>query len=724
MNKKQKYPASKKSIPPKADLKQVTRKKSSLETAWEKLEKLNSKFIFWISIAVIFCLLFFMTSKSCLVGDGVIEYFYGEQCLDYFLSGSKDTACLDFVFEENSSYPNEKYYGVGFDGTFAGLHRIFKFEDVFSARLYYLVFWNIFVLIFIGLIARELAGWRSASLALWITFLTPFFLGQMLWNSKDLPHALGFAIGLFFIIRFFRKLPDISMKNALGIAVGIAVALSVRIGGVLIVAYLILFSLIACVSILKVYNLFVVKNYKQILKITGVLILTAFLGVVCGLLFYPNFYEVGFKHILDATTVVNKFPQRIPFIYGGKMIDSLQLPAWFLVKMFYITTPLSILIMLHLAFFVVLWKYKKIGIFNVFILVFTLIFPFIYMAMAKANVYDGWRHVLFAYVTAPVIIAVGYKELLEMWKSVTLKWLLSSAVVLSLAYLFVWNVKNTPYQLVYYNEFVGGTKKAFKKYDFNQSQIGGTHGIDWVLKNNSPDNYSEERPMVVTINSPVCKYYHIPEKWRGKVVVTDISFRGYAATKCDYAVLMTFFVNPQQLSFFYPPRGTVYKETVDDIPMFCVVDRRKDTDYLGIELLQENKIEEGMAYLEQAYEYNPRNYTLYFWLGYGYYRTGDNVNAVKMLDSYRQFFPTDQNANRFLGYAYYGLQQYSNALEAFNISFSQDPSDLSVAYLMGVCWYEMKDYNRAENFLQQIINENPSFTDGINLLRQVQSAKR
>ncbi|MDR1227278.1 MAG: tetratricopeptide repeat protein [Prevotellaceae bacterium] len=718
-----KQPAHKKKALPVAEAAPVDREKTPLDKAWERLLSINFKRVFWLSLALCAALTFYWSSKAGQNGDGPLDYEYGAQCVDYYLSGGSDTACLHFTWEDIKNRVTQKYYGCGFEATFVLLQKWFKWNDYYQVRLYYLALWSVALLLFMALIAKELTGWKGAVLALWLTFLWPFVLGQFFWNTKDIPQALGFAIAIFFLLRFLRLLPHVSIKNLLGVALGIAIALSIRVSGVLLIFYVGLFSLLACFTLPAAKKLFAQKNYAQILKITALLLAAVVLGVMGGLIFYPNFFEEGFGHLLSGLHVATNFPQRIPFVFEGKMTDSIVKPWYYLLKMFYITTPMLILIMLHLAVLVALWRWRKTGALNLFMLLFMIVFPFAYIMWAGTPVYNGWRHVLFACVTIPATIAVGYKELLDILRrSALLKWLSAIAILASCAYLAVWNVRHAPCQLGYYNCSVGGTEGAYKKYEFDQWQIATSEGMEWLLNSINPDDYSQERPLVVAMNNwGVCKTYYVPEVWKGKLQLKDVAFRSYAGIECDYAILTTLFASPQILSFFYPPKGVVYKRTVDNVVAMCVVDRRNDTDYKGVKSLKDNDIGGGVKLLEEAYAYNPKNFSMYYWMGYGYYRAGNHEKAIKSLNAYKKFYPGDKETHRVLGYAYYSSKSYDKALEAFNIFYSQDRSDLSVAYVMALCLYEKKDYKGGIAFLKPVAEQNPSFADGQNLLRYLQT---
>ena len=714
---------NKKHINPKKPEKkevQVIKEKTWLEKLWATIDNANGKIIFFISLGIIFLLCLYMASLTSLNCDAPIDYENGKKSLDFYLSAGKDTSCLDLSIN-NRSYAHNKYYGSGFEATYSAIERVFKLDNVYQLRMYYLCVWGIVLLFFMALIGKEVAGWKGAVLALWLSFLTPFLLGQFFWNTKDIPHALGFAIAIYYMIRFFRKLPKISIRDAIGIAVGIMVAVSIRIGGLLVVCYWGLFLLLSCLKP-SMRELFTKKRWNQLLKIAGVGVIVAVAGALVGLLFYPNFWVHGISHITESFGTMSKFFLRTPFVFEGERILSTELPWYYLPKSFIITTPIFYLILLLIAIPLTIIKRKKLGMLNVALLWFTFIFPFAYSMYIHAVLYNGWRHILFAYVTVPAMMTFVILSLLEEIKKIPLKLVTLMTVLGCMVYLFIWNIKNAPYQAAYYNQLVGGSSGAYERYDFDVVHFAAAVAGDKLLKTLSPADYSEERPLVIAMtNEIICNYFYVPDEWNNKVKIDQLSYKGYAGTECDYAILSLQFSTPLIRKSFFPPKGTISEELVDDVPVACVVDRREDADYRGIKLLQQNKMEEGMEFLEKAYAYNPKNFPLYFWMGYGYYGTGNYAKSIEMLNKYNRFYPNDKDTQRLLGYSYYGEKQYDNAFNAFNKYYAMEPSDLNVAYMMGVCLYEKKNYNSAKRFLQQIVDRNPNFTEARNLLNHIQS---
>ena len=69
----------------------------------------------------------------------------------------------------------------------------------------------------------------------------PGFYGQIFNDSKDIPFAALFSIALYNILRTYNQLPNVSYRLVVEVGVAIGLALGVRIGGIILLGYLLFF---------------------------------------------------------------------------------------------------------------------------------------------------------------------------------------------------------------------------------------------------------------------------------------------------------------------------------------------------------------------------------------------------------------------------------------------------------------------------------------------------
>ncbi|MDR2121023.1 MAG: hypothetical protein LBP64_09170, partial [Tannerella sp.] len=105
----------------------------------------------------------------------------GNYVLDFYASGGRDTACLNFA--------NLKYYGASFDVATAFVNRAFGIEDIHVTRHIFNALFGWLAILFAGLIAVRAGGWRAGVVTMALLLLSPRFLGHAYNNPKDIPFA-------------------------------------------------------------------------------------------------------------------------------------------------------------------------------------------------------------------------------------------------------------------------------------------------------------------------------------------------------------------------------------------------------------------------------------------------------------------------------------------------------------------------------------------------------
>ena len=109
-----------------------------------------------------------------------IDNQYGKSCLSYYLSLGQDTSYSTLKVGD-PILPNQKFYGGGFETPAAVVNRILVLAgepDEYAVRNFLTALIGVIVILFTGLIAREISGWRAGFIALWLLFLSPPFVGQ------------------------------------------------------------------------------------------------------------------------------------------------------------------------------------------------------------------------------------------------------------------------------------------------------------------------------------------------------------------------------------------------------------------------------------------------------------------------------------------------------------------------------------------------------------------
>lgn len=128
-----------------------------------------------------------------------------------------------------------KYYGVGFEILPALIIKYFGMEEhEYLIRHVLCAIFGFLFMLFAALTARELKDWKLAIVTLLLMGLSPIVFGLSFLDSKDVPMAAGFAMAVYGFLRIYKKIPLFKLPDVILTIVGIALAVSIRVGGLLL----------------------------------------------------------------------------------------------------------------------------------------------------------------------------------------------------------------------------------------------------------------------------------------------------------------------------------------------------------------------------------------------------------------------------------------------------------------------------------------------------------
>ncbi len=688
--------------------------------------EINTKNNIWIyffyAVAfLVFVALLVTVPQVGITGDEFLDQRHGEYCLKYYTE--HDTTFADYSQDEVlKAFPHMKYYGVGYEIVPAVALKYFHLPEskLFLFRHFLCAFFGFLLIFFTGLTAKRIAGSAAGTIALLAMCCTPVVFGLSFYATKDIPFAAGFAIAGYAFISIFQNLPKFNIWHILLAVYGMALAVSVRIGGLMLPLYLVVFFVLAIIFDKTKRQMFFTRPYNVLLKSLGIGTLAIVTGVFIGLCFYPNFFHEGpIEHVKNALTVVSKFPQRIPMTFEGKQIDSLSLPDNYLVKSFFYTVPLFVFafVLLFLANIVKIWR--KSDRTAILFLIFTFVFPISLVLSMESNVYNGWRHETFVYYGFVVLASLGARETLN-WFSETKfskvwKWMASVFLVASILPTVVWMMKNYKYTYSYYNILAGD---PYLHYDLDYYETSQTILLDWLVQNEIKDR--KDTVFVSSKNKNAVDYQG--KRQYENLSVKQSGFKAFAEADADYTILSTHFMQRKYVKNFFPPVGTIKVETINGKPIAAVVKRDK-LDSEGIKLMQRGKYEEGVLMLDSAYKKNPDNFGIWFWMGYGYFYTKSYEKSIEFFNKSKNL-DLSQNqivaVNMYTGVAYSELEKYEDAVKNLKIAESMTKDENQILYIkanLALAYFKDKKYKEAIPYFQQILPKYPYFQGNLDYCR-------
>ncbi len=588
--------------------------------------------------ALLFFILPLASLQVGIPGDEPIDAQYGIESLNFYKSFGNDTSFVNLTALNQQTFPYQKYYGALFETVSVSISQLFG-TPVYKTRHILVALFAAVIILFTALFTAEIAGWMAAFIAVLLLASSPTFIGNSYFNSKDIPMAMGFIIAFYFFIKLLKQLPRYSTKTILGCIAGIALTIGIRIGGLLLVGYLIVF-LLYFISDNDSLRKQLFSSVKSVFSLTAIVLLICFSGVLIGCLFYPNFFLHGFSHITEAMNVAKYFPVKIVMLFGGNLIYAHEITWSYLPVCMGITFPVTGIAGLFI-FYVQLYLRRKIFSWQDFILVYTVLFLLVYVVATHQLMYNSWRHVLFIY---PIIIstsAIAYMRLYSALNKIYFKAALVILFSVMTIKTFGWMIINHPYEYIYFNEIQGGVKGAYGNYDTDYQQLAATESFEWLLNSNDFKNDTAKNKTLLTNNiALICADQYLPDSME----ILESSYVRLNYRPMNYAIMSSIFLDKQVMKHFYPPKGPIHEVKVDGVPISVVVKRENDYLEKGKYFFDHAQLDSAFVYLLRAFHYDADDFRTWPVLGHCYFLKGYPNLAHEMISRYVQYFPEDEMA--------------------------------------------------------------------------------
>jgi tetratricopeptide (TPR) repeat protein len=677
-------------------------------------ENLEKK-IFYSLAGIFLILLPILSLKSGISGDEeTFHYPHGKNVFKYYASLGKDTTCLHY---DNSVL---HMYGPVFDLATVVMVKILKPYDDYTVRhiMNSIVGWT--AIFFAGLIAVMLGGWRAGIITLIFMFLSPRFLGHSFNNPKDIPFTAAYIFTIYAIIRFLRSFPENKYKYAWPIALGIGLAIGVRVGGILLAVYFVLFAGIYYLFTTKSGEILADRNLKKFTAILKFVIVICIGGYFIGVLLWPyaqNWHFLG--RTKEAMIYMEKYGTSLKQVFEGKFIWSDNVPVYYLPKYILMTIP-EFVILGFIAFFVFINKVKRIDRTWIFILLFTSIFPVIYIIYKKSNVYGGWRHVMFIYPGLVILAALGTNMLINAFKNkyIRLSVIVLFGVLILLPLRFI--IKNHPLEYIYYNSISGGVKKAYGNYEMDYFYHSLRPGSDWLIKNkiDKETPAAGKKIIVATNHAKIMEYYF--RNYTDKVKVVYIRYYERGNSDWDYAILANSYVNPYQLKKdIWPPANTIHTIDVDGKPVCAILQRKDKSDLNGYNLMSAGKYAEAVDQFNIALSKDQKYDNVYYNLAETYLDLKDYKNAMLASTECLKLYPDYDRALNILGMGYLNTGQLETALGIFIRNIKKNPKYVLSYYYAAVINAQSNELDTALKYLQEAINVSAGYKPSYYLMARI-----
>ena len=572
--------------------------------------------ILLVTLAVIFILMTVMSFSYGISGDEVDMNEYGKAILKYFTSFGSDQTVLNMPKEFNRDGVMQ-YYGGFFDLICAIVNKISPLGE-FATR-HMLNAWAGFIgVLFAARITARYYSKQTGVLCAWLMFLSPFFLGHAMNNPKDIPFASAYIAAIYFIIRLFEHMPKPSVKDYTFAIISIGITIGVRVGGILLIPYLFVFT--GLIYIIQKWFQKCDVDLKSYIKPIAIV---AVLGYLAGSLFWPYGQKNPISNPLTALHEMSNFKVNIAQLFEGTKTPSNELPGNFLIKSFYITNSYVLLIglVLMLAFMLSIRKHRHAAV--IYFILFTGVFPIFYIIYSKANVYHGWRHVMFAFPSLCVGAAVGWQCFADFLAKRNFKYGMAVAGVLLLEPLF-FIVTSFPNTVCYFNAFAGGVKGAYCNYEMDYYYNSVKQDADWFKKNELPKLKPTDTVTIASNAAHLVLQYFKDVK---NVRVLYVRFPERDQKAWDYSIYHIALIPDDEIKAgTWLPKSLLFKSEVDGCALSALSKRPSYDDLKGFAALKENKVDTALTLFDAYLKTDPNNIEMLNLMGNIYHQMHqDNI---------------------------------------------------------------------------------------------------
>ncbi|HLO33275.1 MAG TPA: hypothetical protein VK249_29275 [Anaerolineales bacterium] len=203
---------------------------------------------------------------------------------------------------------------------------------------------------------------------------------------------------------------------------------------------------------------------------------------------WPYLWPHPIGHWMDSLVLMVNFPWPGRVLFNGQFYNAQGLPISYLPTLLNTQLTESLLILIYCGLMIlvvaILRQHIRLDLFLVLLL--GAILPLIGLTISRATMYDNFRQFLF--LLPPLILLAGLA--LELIFSALKPAGLRFAVLIALAFPGIYAIVQLhPYQYVYYNSFVGGTRGAFRRFEMDYWCTSYREAALWLNKN-TPENAS------------------------------------------------------------------------------------------------------------------------------------------------------------------------------------------------------------------------------------------
>lgn len=397
-----------------------------------------------VSLGVGTCLLlfisFFLYKDFGQHWDSNFQKNYGDLVFEFFRSGFHDKRAQD--------YWDLIYYGGSFEVLASAWSRVWG-GDPFDARNLFTYWFSMLGPWGLYYLGKVLQHRRVGYWAAWALMLMPYWFGHSYFNSKDIPFAVAFLWSVVGILAFWKQEKSF-FSSWWFIALCIGFAAGIRVGGLLLMAYL---------GIVLVIRLF---EKSLTLKSAVIIFSKVFaLSWVLMILAWPWAHVFPLMRPFEALRVMSAHHHQGEFLTSGVYMPNKGWPFSYLISWFFAKIPMEWALGMSLSP-VLLYRHRR-----YWVLQFFALFPVAYVYLANSTLYDEIRQLLFC---LPLVLFLSVWAWNQLFQGFIQYWNFSIGLVFAFSIYHL--VALHPLQYAYLSPLVGGAKKGVQRFEADYYAVG------------------------------------------------------------------------------------------------------------------------------------------------------------------------------------------------------------------------------------------------------------
>jgi len=634
------------------------------------------KYIFYLFAALLLLFMLKGGLDAGISGDEYLHYNQSVYVYDYFATHGKDTTAL------NTPVTHLKYYGQSFDNLTTILVRWSGVEDLFMFRHVSCSIAGWLTVIVTAFFAVWLSGYGAGIIVILLFSLSPTFLGHAQNNLKDIPFALSYIAALFFSQRILFNEHKTRISDVLLLIASIAFSISIRPGGLLLICYLFFFLFLYYSYKYLKFNQFESLVFRRMLtRVSLICICAWFLSI----LLWPYAQLNPILNVWKSYEVMTQFPTTIRQLFEGRTEWSDFMPWYYLPKYMVITIPL--IIFAGLAAFAVFSRkiFKENNLFKYGFLIFSIVFPVVFVIYEKSNLYGSWRHFLFIYPSIVLLAAIGFTAFFKYLKS---KYLLITAVLVTLLLAIhpaKFMLHNHPYYYLYYNQIVGGLNGAYGNYETDYYYHSIREGSEWLTKYLATNKQNDS--IKIATNFSVDWYF----RNQPNIKTFYCQYDERSQADWDYMIVANSYIPVNKIKDkTWPPRNAIHVIYADRVPICAVLKRETKLDLYGYEAMKKGDTLKAKRFFEDALKINTEDELIFYNFAAALVKEGKIDSAKVMLQAGLKINPGYEPVLMYLG----------------NIAVVQNNAGVAIGYYETLLSYNRKYFEAYVSLSKLLLDKN------------------